>query len=100
VNGESWKSIDPAGNDASQLRGSSTKAAIGWHMLFRTPYTSRVYQGMRWLADPEKGVFAGYYEATQKPNRALTLNTNGIVLESLLYAKVGKPLEVWAHETH
>ena len=100
VNGETWKSIDPAGNDASQLRGSSTKAAIGWHMLFRTPYTSRIYQGMRWLADPTKGVFAGYYEVTQQPNRALTLNTNGIVLESLLYAKVGKPLEEWAHETH
>jgi hypothetical protein len=100
VNGEAWKSIDPSGNDASQLRGSSTKAAIGWHMLFRTGYTSRVYQGMRWLADPAKGVFAGYYEATQQPNRALTLNTNGIVLESLLYAKVGKSLEEWAHEAH
>jgi len=100
VDGEAWKSIDPAGNDASQLRGSSTKAAIGWHMLFRTGYTSRIYQGMRWLADPTKGVFAGYYEATQQPNRALTLNTNGIILESLLYAKVGKPLEEWANEAH
>ena len=100
VNGETWKSVDPTGHDASKLRGSSTKAAIGWHMLFRTNYTSRVYQGMRWLADPSKGVFAGYYEETQQPNRSLTLNTNGIVLESLLYAKVGKPLEEWAHATH
>ena len=52
---------------------------------------------MRWIADPKQGAFAGYYEATKAPNRALTLNTNGIVLEALLYAKIGKPIELWAH---
>lgn len=99
VNGEAWKTIDPAGRDASAVRGSSTKAAIGWHLLFRTPYTAKLYNGMRWLADPAKGVFAGFYEVTQQPNRALTLNTNGIVLEALLYSKIGKPIEDWANET-
>jgi Protein of unknown function (DUF3131) len=100
VNGTPWKSIDASGKDASEFRGSSTKAAVGWHMLFRTRYTAKAYKGLRWLADPAKGVFAGYYEATQQPNRALTLNTNGIILESLLYNQAGKPLEVWAHEAH
>jgi hypothetical protein len=98
VDGQPWKSLDSSGKDASAFRGSSTKAAVGWHMLFRTRYTATVYKGLRWLADPSKGVFAGYYEATQQPNRALTLNTNGIILESLLYSQVGKPLEVWAHD--
>ncbi len=98
VNGAPWKSIDSSGKDASEFRGSSTKAAVGWHMLFRTRYTAKAYKGLRWLADPSKGVFAGYYEATQQPNRALTLNTNGIILEALLYNQAGKPLEVWAHE--
>ena len=98
VNGESWKSIDHGGQDVSQARGSSTKAAVGWHMLFRTTYTSQVYKGLRWLADPGKGVFAGFYEESQQPNRALTLNTNGNILEALLYNKVGKPIEDWAHE--
>ncbi|HYW19843.1 MAG TPA: DUF3131 domain-containing protein [Nodularia sp. (in: cyanobacteria)] len=98
VDGESWKTIDSSGKDAAAFRGSSIKAATGWHMLFRTRYTEKLYKGMRWLADPNRGVFAGFYEQTQEPNRALSVNTNGIVLEALLYRRVGKPLEVWASE--
>ncbi|PZO38028.1 MAG: hypothetical protein DCF19_17440 [Pseudanabaena frigida] len=97
VDGQPWKTLDSSGKDASAFRGSSTKAAVGWNMLFRTSYTERVYKGLRGLADPERGVFAGYYEETQEPNRALTLNTNGIILEALLYSHVGKPLEEWAN---
>ncbi len=100
VDGQPWKTLDSSGKDASAFRGSSTKAAVGWNMLFRTSYTERVYKGLRWLADPAQGVFAGYYEETQEPNRALTLNTNGIILEALLYSHVGKPLEEWAHAPH
>ncbi len=69
-------------------------------MLFRTTYTGQLYDGLRWLADPEQGVFAGTYEQTQEPNRALTLNTNGIILEALLYSHLGQPLEAWAHAPH
>jgi hypothetical protein len=98
VNGQPWKSIDSSGKDAFVYRGSSVKAAIGWNMLFQTPYTERLHKGTRWLADPTRGVFAGFYEETQEPNRALTVNTNGIVLEAILYRRVGKPLIVWAKE--
>ena len=98
VNGQPWKSIDSSGKDATVYRGSSVKAAISWNMLFQTRYTERLYKGMRWLADPTRGVFAGFYEETQEPNRALTVNTNGIVLEAILYRRVGKPLTVWAKE--
>ncbi|MDJ0573459.1 MAG: DUF3131 domain-containing protein [Pleurocapsa sp. MO_192.B19] len=44
----------------------------------------------------EIGWYNGYYETLQEPNEALTANNNGIILESLLYEKVGKPLIVWA----
>jgi hypothetical protein len=54
---------------------------------------------MRWLADPQQGVFAGFYEASQQPNRALTLNTNAIILEALLYNQTAQPLEVWANQS-
>jgi hypothetical protein len=100
VNGQPWKTIDESGKDAAAFRGSSVKAAVGWHVLFRTVYTERLYKGMRWLADPNQAVFAGFYEQTQQPNRAITLNTNAIILEGLLYSKVGRPLEVWAHEKY
>jgi hypothetical protein len=98
VDGQPWKTLDSSGKDAGKLRGSSVKAATAWNMLFRNVYTEKVYKGMRWLGDPSRGVFAGFYEETQQPNRALTLNTNGIVLESLLYSHVGLPLEVWARQ--
>jgi Protein of unknown function (DUF3131) len=98
VDGEAWKTIDTSGKDAKASRGSSLKAAVGWHVLFRTRYTEKLHKSMRWLGDPERGAFAGFYEQTQEPNRALTLNTNGIVLEALLYSHVGKPLMVWAEK--
>lgn len=98
VDGQPWKTIDASGNDAGKFRGSSVKAATAWNVLFRNAYTEKVYKGMRWLGDPSRGVFAGFYEETQQPNRALTVNTNGIVLESLLYSHVGMPLEVWARQ--
>ena len=58
----------------------------------------RNYKGLRWLAEPEQGVFGGVYEENQAINRALSLNTNGQILEALLYAHIGSvPLEDWAH---
>lgn len=98
--GQPWKTITAWGQDSSSFRGSSTKAAIAWNMLFRTAYTEKLHKGMRWLADPQQGVFAGYYEETQQPNRALALNTNGIILEALLYAHAGQPLETWANHNY
>jgi hypothetical protein len=97
VDGTAWTAITGRGKNASELQGSSTKAAIGWHVLFQNRDTEHAYRTMQWIADPKQGVFAGFYEKTHLTNRALTLNTNGIVLEALLFAKVGMPLERWAH---
>ena len=96
VDGKAWTTLDASGHEAASKRGSSLKAAIGWHVLFRNTDTERVYKAMRWIGDPKAGAFAGFYEAGDRPNRALTLNTNGIVLEALLYARVGTPLTTWA----
>ncbi|MBD2098005.1 DUF3131 domain-containing protein [Trichocoleus sp. FACHB-591] len=96
ANSRPWQTVTPGGEDAAAFRGSSTKIAIAWNVLFRNRYTERTYKGMRWLADPQQGVFAGFYEESQQPNRALTLNTNAIVLEALLYNQTSQPLEVWA----
>lgn len=96
VDGTPWATLDSSGHEASSKRGSSLKAAIGWHVLFRTPDTERAYKSMRWIGDPKMGAFAGFYEEGDRPNKALTLNTNGIVLEALLYARVGMPIAEWA----
>jgi hypothetical protein len=98
VDGKNWKTLNPAGKDSDKFRTSSTKTAVSWQMLFRNRYTERNYKGLRWLADPDRGVFGGVYEEDREINRSLTLNTNGQILEALLYAQIGAiPLEDWAH---
>lgn len=98
VDGKNWQSLTPAGKDANKFSTSSTKTAVSWQMLYGNRYTERNYKGLRWLADPDRGVFGGVYENTQEINRSLTLNTNGQILQALLYAHIGSmPLEDWAH---
>jgi len=41
----------------------------------------------------EKGFYSGLYEKTGLPNKALTANTNGIILESLAYKSLGPLLK-------
>ena len=81
----------------TDVRVSSTKTAVSWYSLFPNPYTRQNYQNLRWLADPDKGVFGGVYEETQEINRSLTLNTNSQILEALFYRTIGMSLEDWVH---
>ena len=98
VDGQNWKTLNPAGEASDKFRTSSTKTAVAWQMLFGNRYTEANYKGLRWLADPDRGVFGGVYEENQEINRSLTLNTNGQILEALLYSQIGSiPLEDWAH---
>ena len=87
--GSAWNAITEDGADASEFRSLSTKAAFGWDALFDTEYTNRLVATAEELFDPEKGFYSGYYEILDRPNKALTANTNGIILESLAYKMLG-----------
>ena len=39
-----------------------------------------------------QGWYAGLYEEGKRPNKVITANTNGVILESLAYLKSGKLL--------
>ena len=41
------------------------------------------------LYDPQRGWFSGLYESDGRPNRAITCDTNAIILESLAYRRGG-----------
>ena len=41
------------------IRNDYVKAAIGWHVLFRTIDTERTYKAMRWIADPKEAADRG-----------------------------------------
>jgi len=90
-NGKAWNAITDTGEDASIFRTVSTKAAIGWHMLYDTKYTQKLidYIGHNYIEG--KGWLSGIYEIDGRTNNAITANSNAIILESLHY-KVNGPL--------
>lgn len=96
VNGQPWGTITDTRTSRPDLRFLSAKAAIGWHVLYNTPYTEKLFQFVQTRLKADKGWYNGFYEALNSPNRALTANNNGIILESLLYQQVGQPLLQWA----
>ena len=89
-NGEAWNTIADDGKSWPTLSAVSTRAALGMSVLFDTEYTDLLVDAVAPLVDPERGLAEGYYEATGTPIDALTANTNGIVLEALLYKTQGK----------
>jgi len=93
TSGKAWNAITENGDDASEFKSLSTKAAFGWHALYETEYTAKLIETASKLYDKDKGWYSGLYEKTGLPNKALTANTNGIILESLAYKMLGPLLK-------
>jgi len=89
ADGKVWNATTESGEDASAFRSVSTKAVLGFHALYDNDYTARLVAHISSNYDPERGWYSGIYEASGEPNRAITSNTNGIILESLHYVQFG-----------
>ncbi len=89
ADGKAWNAVTEKGDDASEFRTLSSKAALAWYALYDTDYTSKLFDYIGKNYDENKGWYAGIYEATGEINKALTANTNAIVLESLRYIQFG-----------
>ncbi|BAZ24222.1 hypothetical protein NIES4073_51150 [Kalymmatonema gypsitolerans NIES-4073] len=95
ANGEKWATITEENKPYPELRSVSTKAAFGWRYLFPdNTYAQKVFDAVKDLKSPDgSGYYAGIYEETKQPNKALTNNTNGLILEILYYkARGSRPL--------
>jgi hypothetical protein len=88
--GEAWNTITDTGDQYPELAAVSTKAALGLAFLFDTEYTDKLVESVKRLVDPDRGLFEGFYEKDGRRIDAITANTNGIVLETLLYKVEGK----------
>lgn len=89
ADGKSWNAVTEEGKDASAFKTLSSKTAIAWYALYDTEYSEKLFQGVRKNYDAKKGFYAGIYEASGEINKALTANTNAIILESLRYIQFG-----------
>jgi hypothetical protein len=94
ANGRNWFTLSDKGEDLSDLRTLSVKAAFGWYALVDSDYTRRLVAGVAALNEPQRGWYAGLYERSGQPNKALTANTNAVVLESLAYIQEGRFVRV------
>ncbi|MEM0978048.1 MAG: DUF3131 domain-containing protein [Pseudomonadota bacterium] len=96
ANGETWVPINPAGDPFPELATVSTKAAFGWHALYRTEYTQQLMDYIGTTQHPEKGWQSGRYEVSGAINDVATANTNAMVLLSLHYRAFGPLLPaIW-----
>jgi Protein of unknown function (DUF3131) len=95
ANGQVWEPITVRGKAYPQLRFLSTKAAFSWAAIKPDqPYPTALRQAVQHLGDTDRGYYSGRYEHRQYGNNmALNVNTNAIILESLLYrARQGQSL--------
>jgi hypothetical protein len=76
-----------------QFAAVSLKAALGMWVLWRSPYTDRLFEAIAAQSDPARGFYEGLLENGKGPIRAFTANNNGIMLEALLYKAQGKLLK-------
>jgi len=88
VNKKEWVAIDETGKVHQNLKQLSTKASIVMDILYDTSYTHKLMEKVKTLQSPE-GWYAGIYEKDNKVNKALTCNTNAIILEALFYKQHG-----------
>ncbi len=92
--GKSWNTIADDGSDQSHLKTLSTKAAFGWYAVYDESYTDLLIEEVSSLYTDSKGWYSGRYESDGRINKAVTANTNGIVLESLAYIENGPLISV------
>jgi hypothetical protein len=94
-NGVNFAAITDENKPIPQFRSISTKAAFGWHYLYPTnAYAKKIFDAVKGLRSPkDDGFYAGLYEASKIPNKSLTGNTNGLILEILYYkARGNRPI--------
>jgi len=89
LDGEAWRCTGHDGRAAPERRSLSTKAAFGWWAVFPDDYSERLLAAVRPALATAGGYQAGLYESG-RPNRSLNVNTNAVLLESLLYVQRGR----------
>ena len=92
--GYNWNVITSKGKFVPQMASFCTKAGVGLWALWDDSYSDLMWQKATTLVDPKKGFYEGWYENGTGPVEAFTCNTNGIILEALLFRVKGPLLGI------
>jgi hypothetical protein len=90
-----WSTITDTGERHPDLTSVSTKAAFSIALLYpQDPYSDVLMRHIESAYDVDNGWYSGVYENGSGYNKAITANTNGIILSGLLYKKYGPMYEM------
>jgi hypothetical protein len=91
VAGKPWNTITDRGKDYHHLKTTSVKAALSMAAMYPDdPYSKVLYDAVKYANNPERGWYSGIYESGLGYNKAITANTNGIILSLLLNKRYGE----------
>jgi Protein of unknown function (DUF3131) len=90
ASGYPWNTLSEQGKPYPKLALVATRAVFGMWALWPGAYTDKLMTVIEALYGSDKGWFEGRYEMTGGYEDLLTLSTNSMVLESLLYKVKGK----------
>ena len=88
--GMPWQTTNSSDVKYDHLKTISVKAAMTMAVLYpEDEYSAVLSEAIESAYDPDKGWYSGIYENGAGYNTVVTANTNGVILESLLYKKYG-----------
>jgi len=87
--GKAWVCVSHNGRPYPQYKNISTKAAIAWSAIFIDDYSNKLKLSVKKLFHPKYGFYGGKFE-DGGINKSLNINTNAVILETMLYIKRGR----------
>ncbi len=87
--GAPFATMDKSGRPEPKQSCVSTSAAFQLWAMFEGKYTDLLMDAMETLFDQYGGWYAGFYEDGGTTNKAISLNDNAVVLESLAFVLCG-----------
>ncbi len=86
-----WNTTTDKGVRYDNLKTTSVKAALALALLYpEDPYSKELAYSVSNAYNPERGWYSGIYENGGGYNKAITANTNGIIMSLMLYKKYGE----------
>ena len=82
--------ISSPGNERTEPRWVSTKAAFGWHALMPNEYTALALEHVNAAHDARRGWASGVFEGSGKSTQTFDINTAAVLLEIAAYQLRGK----------
>ncbi|WP_163295756.1 DUF3131 domain-containing protein [Desulfovibrio sp. JC022] len=87
--GDPFSTMDKSGNPQPKQACISTRAAFQLWAMFEGQYTDLLMDAVEPLFDQYGGWYAGSYENGGATNKAISLNDNAVILESLAFMLSG-----------